>query len=240
MAIVRLNTNSDATWQRAWSVANAAEKATLIATYTSLLGPKRGDIIFQVDTAIFYVVVDLNILQPISGLLSPPVNLATQVTGILADGNLSSNIPLKNANNTFTGDQTTRDLIATRDIYLGGLAVPIGNWTPLTPTLTVSTGTIGLNTNFNCSYMIIDKTFFFAFYLSVALSASPQFFSIDIPLGLTTATFTLNVAAFGTGNCIVQTVPSDTKINFYKDVTGATLFTPGNHIVGGVHTFQVS
>jgi len=66
MAIVRLNTASDATWARAWSVANAAERATLIATYLSPLGPKRGDIIFQVDTAVYYIVVTTNIIQQIS------------------------------------------------------------------------------------------------------------------------------------------------------------------------------
>ena len=42
-----------------------------------------------------------------SGVLSTSnINLASEVTGTLADGNLSSNIPLKNGNNSFTGANT--------------------------------------------------------------------------------------------------------------------------------------
>lgn len=247
----------DAVYQRAWSVADAAEKATLLAV-TGPFSPRRGDVILQVDTGVYYLVVQTSIIRQLSGFAALPIDLATQVSGnlpigqvsgnlpltqvsgTLADGNLSSNIPLINANNVFTGDQTTRDLTATRDIYLGGRASPIGNWVPITPTLTAQAGTITLVTNLYCSYMIIDKTFYLAFYFSFTLSGTPQFFSITIPLSLSTAGYTLNVAAFNAITCIVQTIPADTKINFYRDITGGPLFPAGTHLVGGVHVFELS
>lgn len=60
MTIARVDKPSDATWQRAWEVADAAELATLLATYLDPLGPKRGDIIVQLDTAIYYLLVAAN------------------------------------------------------------------------------------------------------------------------------------------------------------------------------------
>ncbi len=94
---------ADATWQRGFDVADSAARTAFLATYTAPLGPKRGDVIRQIDTGIYYVVIGEGIATPITGLLSDPVNLATQVTGTLADGNLSSNVPLKNQNSVITG-----------------------------------------------------------------------------------------------------------------------------------------
>lgn len=98
MTIARIDL-PDPTYQRAWSVANAAERATLLASGD----PRRGDIIEQLDTGIYYAVVKSSIVQQISGLAAIPINLATQVTGTLGDGSLSSNVPLKNGTNAFTG-----------------------------------------------------------------------------------------------------------------------------------------
>lgn len=55
MAITRINLDDDATWARAWSVADAAERATLLATAGAPLGLARGDWIFQVDTSQWYI-----------------------------------------------------------------------------------------------------------------------------------------------------------------------------------------
>lgn len=66
MTISRINTPSDATWQRAWEVADAAELATLLATYLTPLGPKRGDVIVQLDDGIYYLVLTANVVKPIN------------------------------------------------------------------------------------------------------------------------------------------------------------------------------
>lgn len=55
MAITRINLDDDATWAKAWSVADATERATLLATAGTPLGLARGDWIFQVDTSQWYI-----------------------------------------------------------------------------------------------------------------------------------------------------------------------------------------
>lgn len=55
-----------AIYQRAWTVADATERATLLATYASPFGPKRGDFIQQLDTSDYYLVVDDGIAFKIS------------------------------------------------------------------------------------------------------------------------------------------------------------------------------
>ena len=66
MTIARIGKPSDATWQRAWEVADAAELATLMGTYLDPLGPKRGDIIVQLDDGIYYQVVTANVVKPVN------------------------------------------------------------------------------------------------------------------------------------------------------------------------------
>lgn len=69
MAIVRINGNSDAVWCRSWSVADAAERATLMSGISTPLGPKRGDTIFQVDTSTWYLLLGGSNLAKLSGLV---------------------------------------------------------------------------------------------------------------------------------------------------------------------------
>lgn len=70
MSIARIDL-PDPTYQRAWSVANAAERATLLAS-----GPRRGDIIYQVDTTTYYLVVETGIIQQL-GILDTSVGIFT-------------------------------------------------------------------------------------------------------------------------------------------------------------------
>lgn len=132
MSIIRLDTSSDATWQRAWSVADAAEKATLLATYSTPGGPKRGDIIYQVDNATYYYLVTGNILQPISGLPSLPIDLTSQVSGVLpaASGGTAVNIasaalPLGSGQVTFPSTENPSANVYTLDDYREGVWAPI-------------------------------------------------------------------------------------------------------------------
>ena len=78
MTIARINKPSDATWARGWEVADATERATLMATFLATGGPKRGDMIIQLDTATIYVVVGSNLSIPIN-----PIDLVSNVINIL-------------------------------------------------------------------------------------------------------------------------------------------------------------
>lgn len=66
MAISRTDTPSDATWARAWTVADLTELNDLMNTYLSPLGPKRGDIIARLDILTYYLVVAANTVKPIN------------------------------------------------------------------------------------------------------------------------------------------------------------------------------
>lgn len=68
MTIARIGKSSDATWARAWEVADAAELATLLATWTSTGGPKRGDIIVQLDIGVIFLLVSANLVEQVSNL----------------------------------------------------------------------------------------------------------------------------------------------------------------------------
>lgn len=117
MTITRIDL-PDPIYQRAWSVANAAERATLLSSGD----PRRGDIIYQTDTTVYYIVVETSIIQPLSGFAALPINLATGVTGTLADGRLSSNIPLKNGTNAFTGANSFATNLL--DVLVGQIKFP--------------------------------------------------------------------------------------------------------------------
>lgn len=66
MAITRTDEASDATWARAWTVADLTELNDLMNTYLSPLGPKRGDIIARLDILTYYIVVAANVVKPIN------------------------------------------------------------------------------------------------------------------------------------------------------------------------------
>lgn len=117
MTISRINTPSDATWQRAWEVADAAELATLLATYLTPLGPKRGDIIVQLDDGIYWFVVTTNVVQRLNGLAVIPVDLASEVTGLLPTDEVDEawvDIPFDAGD--FTGDGTITWTVASGDV----------------------------------------------------------------------------------------------------------------------------
>lgn len=82
MTIARIDL-PDPIYQRAWSVADAAERATLLSSGN----PRRGDIIYQIDTTVYYIVVESSIIQPLSGFAAIPIDLTTQVTGVLPTAN---------------------------------------------------------------------------------------------------------------------------------------------------------
>lgn len=95
MSIVRIDL-PDATYQRAWSVANAAERATLLASIGPF-APKRGDVIYQVDVTTYYLVVQSSIVQQISGLAAIPINLGSEVTGVLPTANGGTGVNIATA-----------------------------------------------------------------------------------------------------------------------------------------------
>lgn len=130
MTIARIDL-PDATYQRAWSVADASERATLVATSPSPLGPKRGDVIYQIDTGIYYLIVQTSVIQQLSNLAALPIALATQVSGVLptANGGTSVNIaanalPLGSGQIAFPATANPSTDVNTLDDY------EEGTWTP--------------------------------------------------------------------------------------------------------------
>lgn len=105
MSIVRLSEESDATWARAWVVTTTAERTALLATFGSPLGPKRGDMILDNETGQVYLVMNGASDTQITGLADSPIDLASDVTGILDDSHLSANVALLDAINVFTENQ---------------------------------------------------------------------------------------------------------------------------------------
>ena len=102
MTISRIDKPSDATWQRAWEVADATELNTLMGTYLDPLGPKRGDVIIQLDDGIFYTVIAANIIKPIEPIPS------TSLTSVWED------VPFDAGD--FTGDGTIVWTVASGDV----------------------------------------------------------------------------------------------------------------------------
>ncbi len=97
MTITRDDLEVDATWQRAWSVADAAELATLLATYTTPLGPKRGDIILQIDISVYFQLVANNTLVQISNLARLQAdNIFTSLSGLSMERSGTARVGFRN------------------------------------------------------------------------------------------------------------------------------------------------
>lgn len=167
MSIVRIDL-PDPTYQRAWSVANAAEKATLLAS-----GVRRGDIIHQIDTGVYYLVVETGVLQPL-GLAGPtgPTG-ATGATG--PTGPTGPPVSVNWANESFSA----------------------GNFTADTSSWTVASGDVTAN-----RYRADSKTLIWSLSIAATstLGAGNSYLFVLLPGGVTTPSaaggFTLKPAYF--------------------------------------------
>jgi hypothetical protein len=106
MATTRVGLASDSTWARAWEVDDSAGRIALLDLYAVPLGPKRGDIIIQLDTNVVYLVVNQNLAVAVK-----PIDLTSDVTGILPAANLPpsfdwQDVPFNAANFTASGAMT--------------------------------------------------------------------------------------------------------------------------------------
>lgn len=93
MSTLRLSEGSDATWARAWVVTTTAERTALLATHGTPLGPKRGDMILDNETGQLYLVTNSGAVAQITGNATLPIDLTTDVSGILpiANGGTGNN-----------------------------------------------------------------------------------------------------------------------------------------------------
>ena len=83
MAVTRLSIGSDATWCRAWVCDTTAERTALLATYVSPNGPRRGDMILDNEVGQLFIVTNGGSDTQLTGLAVLPIDLTTDVTGIL-------------------------------------------------------------------------------------------------------------------------------------------------------------
>lgn len=87
MSVLRLDKSSDATWCRAWTITTTAEVATFLATFGAPLGPKRGDIILDQQIGQLFFVTGGGSATQLTGLAVLPIDLTTDVTGVLPEAN---------------------------------------------------------------------------------------------------------------------------------------------------------
>lgn len=132
MAVNRLNIDSDATWARAWVCDTTAERTALLATFGAPLGPKRGDMILDNEIGQVFIVTNGGSDTQLTGLADSPIDLTSDVTGVLptANGGTSVNIasaalPLGSGQITFPATANPSGNANTLDDY------EEGSWTPV-------------------------------------------------------------------------------------------------------------
>lgn len=131
MGFTRRNTSDDATWNRAWT-ADAVADLTAIAAIVGSERPHHGDIAFVTANSQYYLWLDNDTWIQITNITFNPVNLATQVTGVLptANGGTSVNIasaalPLGSGQITFPATQNPSADANTLDDYEEGIWTPV-------------------------------------------------------------------------------------------------------------------
>lgn len=88
MSTTRLDKSSDATWCRAWVCDTTVERTALAANWGDPLGPKRGDMVLDNQTSQLYMFTNSGAMFQITGLASLPIDLNSDVTGLLPLANL--------------------------------------------------------------------------------------------------------------------------------------------------------
>lgn len=220
MTIARIGKPSDATWQRAWEVADAAELATLMGTYLDPLGPKRGDIIVQLDDGIYYQVVTANVVKP--------VNLLEIDNTWLGDNNFDTGV-FELGRSTAIGEWENVPFSAGDFTASGAM------------TWTVIGANIGVN-----QVMQIGHTMWWNFGGFGTVGGTPSTeLRIAIPFGETAAKYQDNRASYMEDNSVQETDPGfvyfvgtgSTYVTISK--TDGTVWTAGVAYIDFIIAFEI-
>ena len=97
MAVTRLSTGSDATWNRAWVIDTTAEVTAFMATYGTPLGPRRGDMILDNEAAELFMVTNGSAIEQLTGKATLPIDLVNDVSNVLPTANGGTNVDIASA-----------------------------------------------------------------------------------------------------------------------------------------------
>lgn len=111
----------------------------------------------------------------------------------------------------------------------------MGDWTAFTPTFVAGASLTGTTT---CQYMLIGKTCFILYHLSINIPASTNYFQWVIPFY--SSKYTSHPMLYDNAIGMAQTWPAYNSIFCYPNIDRTGAFPAGGYNFGGMLTFEIS
>lgn len=123
---------------------------------------------------------------------------------------------------------------------LGQSGLSDGYWTDYTPTLAASAGSATLNTLTTCKYTVVGKTMFVDYYMTITLSGTPVWVSINLPVN-TPANHASGPLIDSNGPAgMTRTVIGDAHLYLYRSTSGTINWPTGSNIITGSVAFPIN